>query len=156
MRRTAAAFGMLAALVGIIGLEPALALNCSPTTGYAALQIVAMESTLNGNAACHPASGPPWTNQEYHRSSASTAGAIIDHKKGPSSPKDSTATVGGYSIATEPNAAIITYTYGSTQYQYTLRGTLASGVGPYDLCASGSPAALVGQVKVIAGSGSCG
>lgn len=81
MRRTAAAFGMLAALVGIIGPEPALAPNSSPTIGYAALQVVAMESTLNGNAAWHPASGPPWTNQEYHRSSASTAGTIIDYKK---------------------------------------------------------------------------
>ncbi len=59
MRRTAAAFDMLAALVGIIGPEPALAPNSSPTIGYAALQVVAMESTLNGNAAWHPASGPP-------------------------------------------------------------------------------------------------
>jgi hypothetical protein len=121
------------------GPAPAMALSCVASPGYVQYD----PANLQGNTACYPSNGPPWTNQEFH-----SGGTLTDWKLG-SNQADPTATVGTYSI--NPDIHTITYTYGSASFTYSIWGP-TTVTGLFDFCLNGTTPL---SVTIMSGSGPC-
>ena len=148
MKRTICALAAFGTVLGALGPGTAMAVNCVAGGGYAQLNQTQVEALVGTSMACYPAAGPPWTNQEYHGGSVTSAsGTITDYKKGPGDPRDPTKQIGSYSI---DGTGAITYTYGGAPtYTYTVWGNTTSGSGIYDFC-NALLVPLAGQVYIAA------
>jgi hypothetical protein len=132
----------IGALMVAGGLESAMATGCSASSGYVALTQAQIENVVGNSVACYPSSGPPWTNQEYHSGTTTSAtGNITDYKQGPTNPRDPSKQIGTYSISSTngltSGIGTISYNYGgASSYSFRLWGPTPPIHGPtnYDLC----------------------
>lgn len=114
------------------------------------LNVAQLNTLLTGNTVCVPATTVPnMTWQELH----SSAGSLVDYKRGPGHPIDPSETVGSWSVSGNPagNSATVTHNYGSGgSYTYSVYGTGVVGTN-HSFCGSGPE--IVARVK--AGGGAC-
>jgi hypothetical protein len=102
----------------------------------------ALTDLIPGKTVCASFNGDKW--QEEHRSGSQ----LWDYKKGPSDAVDPSEQVGTWGITSD----IVTYTYGSTSYGYTVydEGSGAS----YTFCGVSGGAPVISGAT-LGGAGSC-
>lgn len=105
-----------AGLVVLSGAASAQPASCPPGVGQE-LSGPEISSLLSGRYAY----GTQYDGQYYNLLHAfGGVGNVTDYKRGPSDPKDKSTVVGTYAIGTVGNSAVVTYTYGSFSYSYSI------------------------------------
>lgn len=117
--------------------SPAVMADCSTTP----LDNGALLALIPGKTVCAKLGTEQW--QEQHI----TGGVLVDYKKGPSDPVDPSVPVGTWGIASD----IVTYTYGSTSYGYTVH---AEGGAFYTFCGVTGGAPVIPNAEIV-GTASC-
>ena len=131
-------------MLGISANAFAQACNCPAGTG-SRLNQTQIESALQNNTVC-VGSAPTWDAQEQHIS----GGVLRDFKRGPNDATDPTSTIGSWLISGTGNAAIVTYTYGSTSYSYGVcsdNGAVTNGKA-IGFCPAGSGTTTSGTLRL--------
>lgn len=144
-RLSSAALLVCAGLMSTLGAASALAVCAAPATQLTGSSSPTLANRLGNNTVCVGPAGNR-TNQEFHN--GTTAGTIIDYKKGPSDAKDPTETIGTFTIV-GGNSVTYTYNAGGT-FSFTV---WQQANGSLDFC--NGTTALVSGATVLTGQVAC-
>ncbi len=140
-----------ALLVGHLAAVSSATAQTCPTGSGQDLSQTQIGQLLSGRYAI----GTQYDSQYFNLlHSGATGGAVTDYKRGPSHPVDKSTVVGSWSIGEAVGRDVVTYTYGTRTYSYSITdkptGQNRPGPGTYTFCQrAGSAPNNVGSALTV-------